>query len=443
MMNLVKTLIAVSTSVLLSSCFDLNDDDVSYQSCTAPEATNQLQRYLQDEYFWNESIPEGNYGDSFENLFQAMYFFRAPEDRFSFVLTAEEYADYQASIFFGYGFSHQYAANDEGLLIRYVYDQGSAAASGLRRGDIIVSINDVPMPDIIADVRAGRTTLSTVLGPNEDGHQVDFEFKKPTGNVIAATMTKGSVSANTVMATQVKSLTVGETEKKVGYLVFDSFDNKSEQELNDSFTHFAEQKIDEMVLDLRYNGGGLIRVAKQLSTQMVGDNVEGEVFVKYVHNEKQSNRNAESYFSLGAGIDKLKLDRVVVLTTGRSCSASELVINALSPFVDVVTVGSTTCGKPVGMYPHEMCDHVVFAINFQTQNAAGFGDYFDGLPVDCPVTEQIVGDWGSEQDPLLAEGLHYLQNNRCSASAIAQRNKPQIKEHIDFTKGPLAVKNRL
>lgn len=440
-------------SMALSGCIlDADDSDqLSYEQCSIPDANNQLYDYMESDYFWYQDLSQTFNPEAYGDVKEALAGLRVSQDRFSFAMTDEEYEDYRNSVFFGYGFSHTRAENNDGLVIRYVFDEGSAALNGLRRGDTITAVDGKSMATILTEVDAGTNTLSDVFGPNTEGHSIEVTFTKPDNSEVTATFTKGSIQANTVMATEVKEITVGEETKKVGYLVFDSFDSRSESELNQAFNHFADEQIDEMILDVRYNGGGLIRVAKQLSTQIAGDAVENQVFVRYVHNDKLSGQNSTSYFSLGQGIEKMNLDKVIVLTTGGSCSASELVINALTPFVEVVTVGERTCGKPVGMYPSQICDHVVFAINFQTQNAEGDGDYYDGLDVDCPVNDVVTGDWGVDSDPLLAEGLHYLQNDSCSAgsgitpmSANGQ-TKSAFKQPkpVDFSKGPVHAKNIL
>lgn len=446
MFKSIKPILTLSITLALAACG--GDEEVEFaggdEACGVSDANQQLFDYMKDWYFWEKDLPTDFDPTSQPDMYETLRSLRVSDDRFSFMMTAEEYADYQASVFFGYGFSHQATANNDGLRIRYVFDAGSAAQNGLRRGDVITEVNGESITDILTKVANGTTTLSAVFGPNEDGHTIDVKFEKPDGSEVVAQFSKGSISANTVMAKQVKNITVGEQEKKVGYLVFDSFDDKSEAELNQAFDMFAAESVDEMVLDLRYNSGGLIRVAKQLSTQIAGDTVDGQVFVQYVHNEKQSGSNGTSYFELGAGIEQLNLDRVVVLTSEFSCSASELVVNALDPFIDVVTVGGQTCGKPIGMYPQEICEHVVFAINFQTQNAAGYGDYFEGLPVDCNVSEQITGDWGVDSDPMLQEGLNYLTTGQCStgvSSSNFTRNGKQAKTKLDYRQSPNRLKD--
>ncbi|HEX5791689.1 MAG TPA: S41 family peptidase, partial [Rheinheimera sp.] len=256
----------------------------------------------------------------------------------------------------------------------------------------------------------------------------NFVWRKPDGTELSANFIKSEVTTNTVLHRSV-SIQGG---KRVGYLVFNTFIELSETELETAFAEFAADSIDELVLDLRYNGGGLIRVANQLSTQIAQNAVQGEIFVKYRYNDKNSAQNTTTLFALGAGHSVLNLPRVLVLTTEGSCSSSELVINSLAPFVDVVQIGSTTCGKPVGQQPAIIGDYVLFAINFQTVNALDQGDYFDGLPPNCPVTDAITGDWGVATDPLYAEALNYIASGSCSdvavsmASVRAKADPPQL-----------------
>ena len=431
MINLVKTFLVSIPLLMLSGC---SSDDL-----TASEQDNQdLYTYLKSDYFWNDELPSSINLSSWDTMPDAMFGLRAPDDRFSFVLTNEEYADYVASVFFGFGFSHQYDAERGGLLIRYVFEQGSAYQQGLRRGDVITNVAGTDITE--------SSDLSTLFGPNEQGVTVDVTFVTPdngNGLVTETQFTKSEIVANTVMATQVKNVTINDTVNKVGYLVFDSFKVSSEQELEDAFSELAEQNIDELILDLRYNSGGRISIAQQLSEQIAGQNVDNEIFVQYVHNELLTSNNRTTNFNAGNGRDNLNLDRLFVLTSASTCSASELVINALVPFIDVVVIGDKTCGKPIGMYPEEINDWTVFAINFQTQNAAGFGDYFDGLPVDCAVEETIPGDWGTESEALLSEAIHYLQNGQCSSVGTAGFKRFLGKQKVDFSQGPIKLRKAL
>ena len=449
MLKTTKLATALLTSSLLLGCGGSDSDNLADNGyCSAIDANERLYSYMQDWYFWEENLPSTFDPSAYPNIPAAIDALRDVQDRFSFSMTTAQYEDYQASVFFGYGFSHEVNAQEDGLVIRYVYEEGTPAQSGLRRGDTIIEIDGTAMSQIISEVKAGTKSFADYFGPNVSGYSINIKFEKPTGRIESATITKGSITANTVLAKEVKQLEVDNINKNVGYLVFNAFDNVSEQELNDAFDLFKIDSIDELVLDLRYNGGGLIRVANQLSTQIAGDKVDGETFVQYRYNSKQSDSNQTLLFSLGEGIEKMNLDRVVVLTSEGSCSSSELVINSLKPHIEVVTIGNKTCGKPVGMSPTQICDDVIFAINFDSVNSEGEGEYFDGLPVDCRVDEAVTGDWGVESDPLLAEGLNYLQTGACSSGAqnlsdVFGAKTSKASKTIDWTKGPVKAQKLL
>lgn len=406
-----------------------SNDSGSVNICQRPDVNSQLYCAMQQDYLWYRDIPIGinpaNYSSP-SALLQAM---AAPQDRYSFVLTRQEYDDrFINATFFGYGFSSVRVDNNTALQVAYVYDDGSAAQNGLRRGDKIIEIEGTSVTEWLSRLDAGSASNDDIYGPNEAGVVRNFVWRKPDGTQLTSDFIKAAVTTNTVLHRSVSTV----AGKNVGYLVFNSFIELSETELQQAFAYFASQNVDELVLDLRYNGGGLIRVANQLSTQVAGNNVLGQAFVKYQFNDKNSGKNNTTLFSAGAGSTVLNLDRLFVLTTAASCSSSELVINSLLPFIDVVQIGSTTCGKPVGQQPDIIADYVLFAINFQTVNALDQGAYFDGLQPNCPVSDVITGDWGVANDPLYAQALSYVVNGSCSDVAVSSATirtkalKPQL-----------------
>jgi carboxyl-terminal processing protease len=117
----------------------------------------------------------------------------------------------------------------------------------------------------------------------------------------------------------------------------------------------------------------------------------------------------------------LNLDRVIVITSEQTCSASELVINCLKPFIDVVLVGSNTCGKPVGMIGYDLFDKHISPIEFKTVNADGEGDYFDGIPPTCDSEDDLMKQFGDEEESSLAEALNYVRNGSCTSDSLAAK----------------------
>lgn len=412
-----RALIIVTALFALSGCGGGGSDDASATTaCQRTDINSQVFCALQQDYLWYSELPADINPGSYASPGAMLDAVAAPQDRYSFILTRQEYEDrFINATFFGYGFSSVRADNNSALQIAYVYDDGSAAQNGLRRGDKIIEIEGISVTEWLSRLDAGTATNDDVYGPNEAGVMRQFVWRKPDNTEQVATFSKSEVSTNTVLHRSVS--TVG--DKRVGYLVFNTFIELSETELEQAFAYFVAEGVDELVLDVRYNGGGLIRVANQLSTQIALNAVLGEVFVKYQYNDKNSSKNTTTLFSLGAGDSALDLGRVLVLTTAGSCSSSELVVNSLAPFVDVVQIGATTCGKPVGQQPDIIGDYVLFAINFQTVNALDQGEYFDGLQPNCPVSEVITGDWGVADDPLYAEAINYITNGNCSDVAVS------------------------
>ena len=418
--QIMRAIILLLTGFMLSACggggSNGGNTTAPVNICQRSDINAQVYCALQQDYLWYRDLPASVNPDNYASPAALLQAVAAPQDRYSFILTAEEYQDrYINATFFGFGFSSVRADNDSALQIAFVYDDGSAAQNGLRRGDKITEIEGVSVAQWLSRLDAGTATNDDIYGPNEDGVMRNFVWRKPDASELAADFIKTEVTTNTVLHRSVTT----QGSKRIGYLVFNTFIELSESELEQAFAYFVAQGVNELVLDVRYNGGGLIRVANQLSTQIARNFVQSEVFVKYQFNDKNTAKNNSTLFALGAGRSVLNLPRVFVLTTEGSCSSSELVINSLAPFVDVVQIGSATCGKPVGQQPEIIGNYVLFAINFQTVNALDQGEYFNGLQPNCPVTDNITGDWGIVTDPLYAEAVNYIASGSCSDVAVS------------------------
>ena len=361
-----------------------------------------------------------------------------PEDRFSFLLTEQEYQDrYVTAAFAGFGFS-SVLTTDNRVLIRYVYDNSPAAEAGINRADQLIAVDGVDVNELLE-----QGTYNEALGPSEAGVTVELTWRNPAGDEFTEVITKESVATNTVFAPQTFSV----DGREVGYFVLDSFINRTGDDLNEAYNQMAAANVDDLVIDVRYNGGGLIRYANQLATQAAGNNVIGEEFLTYNFNSNNQNMNETVLFGLGEGVQQLDLERVFVLTTGASCSSSEILINSLEPFVEVVVVGGATCGKPVGQLITPLCDKRTFVVNFETVNALDEGRYFDGLQPTCPAIDTIATDWGDPADPLLAAASSYIETGSCpvalsqatalSKDAIATGSIAEVVS--DQPKGPALI----
>ncbi|RTE87413.1 MULTISPECIES: S41 family peptidase [Gammaproteobacteria] len=411
----VKYPLILGLSLLATSC---NVEDFTQMevvgdvvgSCSQTGKNREMAAFMYESYLWNDDIPANINPSQYSSLDALLNAMKRPDDQFSFLLTEQEYIDrYVNAVYYGFGFSSNNRTDLDVIEIRYVYDGSPAGQAGLNRGDRIIEVDGVSIEEWFNRISQGTASNSDIFGPNELGIEKDIVWRTPDGQVLSAIMSKEEVETNTVMHTQREQ--VGDVE--VGYFVFDTFINRSAQDLNTAYDQL--DGVDELVIDLRYNSGGLIRIANQLSSQAAWNSVQNEIFVTYRYNDNFQPNSI--LFDLGEGITRLNVDKVYVLTTPSSCSSSELVINSLRPFVDVVTIGDRTCGKPVGQSPRQFCDEILFSINFETVNAVGQGGYFDGIAPDCSAPDTIVGDWGDNNDPLLSTAYHYIENGSCPATA--------------------------
>ncbi|MGX5914423.1 S41 family peptidase [Aliidiomarina sp. Khilg15.8] len=409
--SVLATLVALSVTGCLGGGSS-GDGSGQVAQCSVIDQNQRLISNLREDYLWNDELPASIDPEAYPDMYQLLADVIPDRDRFSFILTQEQYDDiYVNAVFFGLGFGRRDNPEAGTLQIRYVYDDSPADRAGLTRGSAITRVGDRSVAAWFELISAGEATWDDAFGPNEEGVEVYLEWERPDGVVDDGYLLKEEVETNTVMAVE----RYQQNDRDVGYFVFDSFINRAAQDINDAFDQMIG--VDDLIIDLRYNSGGLIRIANQIASQISWSHVENETFVTYQFNDNYDDQRL--LFDLGAGIERLNLDRVFILTTQSSCSASELIINALDPFVEVVTVGSRTCGKPVGQQPTDICDKVIFAINFQTVNAVGFGDYFDGLAPTCSAVDTVTTDWGDPADPLLAEALQYTQTNSCSPAQAA------------------------
>lgn len=425
-----KSLLALLSITALASCGGSDSEmqtpiESGFATCSVPDQNAVFFEFLQNTYLWYDQLPASIDPQAYSSVNAMLDDVRFEQDRFSGFSEKQAFDDFfENATFVGFGFSSDSASDPDAYIVRYVFGGSAAEQAGLARGDRLTNINGFS----IAEITSQQLSNETVFGPNQEGFTIDVTFIKPNGNVVETQMSKVAVDTNTVFATEVLQTNVG----SVGYLSFQNgFIEPSDDELIAAFADLATQQVDELILDLRYNPGGRVSVAGNLASFISGRLTDGEVFTTLEYNDKNTNRNVTVNFT--DKINALDLARVVILTTAGSCSASELIINGLSPHLDVVTVGNATCGKPVGQSPDEYCDMVLSAINFRTVNSLGQGEYFDGLPATCEVQDQIVADWGSLDDPILAEAVNYLNTGSCSPVAAGKSVVARAKEaQLDY-----------
>ncbi len=419
----------LAVAILSVSCFKDMDDTI--QPASTLDIQNFIYRGLNYYYLYKADTPElannafanqgelenflNNY-DTPESLFD---YLKSPQDRFSNLFSdfrVIEDALSGISLSNGMEYGLVYYPDGSGNVfgyVRYVLPNTDAEAQGLKRGDLFTTIDGQQITQSNYNDLLAPTSYTIGLS-NYDG--ANFTLTGQT-----ALLNQVQYNENPVY--KVKILNVN--GEKIGYLMYNSFIKDYDSELNNAFAQFKAEGVTNLVLDLRYNGGGAVETATDLASMITGQ-FNGKVFYKEFWNADRQAANAEdglfdSSISNGSAINSLNLNNVYILTTQRTASASELVINGLNPYINTVQVGDTTTGKfqasfllydaPAPTFSRQEANpshnYVMLPLVFKTSNVAGNTDYGDGLFPQIALKENYfnLGELGDENEPLLAAAL--------------------------------------
>ncbi len=366
-------------------------------------------------YLWNDRLPATVDLDGFATPDDLLVFLSSfsppdsggqPVDRFSFINTVE--ADQQffgEGQFEGFGFTSRFEAANDLRLVR-VFESSPAFAAGLRRGQRILALDGRTIDQIEAAEGVGA-----VLDNNAT---LEFLIQRQDGSQFPAIVTKDVVTIQPVPQWRIID-GVGGT--KIGYLELSTFISPATPVFAAIFREFVVQGVTEMIIDLRYNSGGLVSVAERLADHLDGAGANGRVFSRTLFNaDRSADNDSEQLFDW---IDNaLDVNNVVIIATRATASASELVANGLVTDAVVTIVGDSTFGKPVGQIGLEFCEQLLRPTAFQTVNSLNFGDFFDGLPVDCPAADDLSVAVGADTDPNMVAALAFLQTGACPVTSL-------------------------
>ncbi len=370
---------------------------------------------MENIYLWNSEIPvvDPEAFDSPLALLEAIRF--RPIDRFSFLTTqATENALFGNSQFAGFGFRSR--RDGDVQVVSEVFEESPADLGGRVWGALITAIDGRPVAEIFAD-----EGFSAALGPPEPGITRTLAFSLPDGTPLEATLEKDVVTIWPVSGLRVFDVNGVPT----GYLNFRTFTEPAAPALSAAADELLAASVSQLVLDVRYNGGGLLSIAEFLAGLLGGQTTAGQVFVTNQYNEQNAFRNESRLFrNPDNGLD---LARIVFITTPATASASEILINGLAPFVEVAVVGDTTFGKPVGQLGFAFCEQVLRPASFQTVNADGEGDFFEGIAPDCPASDDLSRPLGDPGEASLAEALHLLETGACSVPIPGPDPTPETR----------------
>jgi C-terminal processing protease CtpA/Prc len=430
------------------------------------EAQDFVWKGLNLWYFWQEQVPDladsrfstqgqlNSYIAGFESpadLFQSLRFQPGVEDRFSIIL--DDYIELENSLqginlTNGMEFGLVRYDNDPTNVfgyVRYVIPGSDAETQGVTRGMIFSQVDGTQLTD---------TNFNGLLFGSNTNYTIslaDFNGGNPTINGLTISLTKTQLQENPIHLVT----TITDGANKVGYIMYNQFLENYDAELNSAFAFFQSENITDLIVDLRYNGGGDTDSAKWLATMITGQ-FNGELFARQSWNSKVTealpaeifidnftneilNTNSSGQVTLQQSINSLNLDRVYFITTGSTASASELVMNGLAPYITVNSVGTTTVGKVHGSIPlydsddfsrngpnlNENHTWAMLPLTFETVNNDGTNQPGGINPtVNLPEDYGNLGALGTRSDPLIDRTMILITTgSRTSVGSAVQMNE--------------------
>jgi carboxyl-terminal processing protease len=338
----------------------------------------------------------------------------------------------------GFGIRLAYDTSNRRLFVVEAYEGASGLAAGLDRGSEITAIgtsaaNLQSVSSLFAS--GGAQAVADALGPSTAGLSRVLRFSQPGGAVIERSITKTDFSLDPV-SDRYGAIVLNDGARRIGYINLRTFIiSDAANQLRTAFSQFAAQGVTELIIDLRYNGGGLVSVADTFG-DLLGAGRVGQVWSREILRASKAAENSTRLFRTEA--NAIAPTKIAVITTGSSASASELVTNSLIPYLgnNLALVGSNSFGKPVGQFGFDLaaCDLRIRAVAFQTVNANNQGEYYTGLasvvPNTCRAGDDIFRPLGDPQEASIAAALNFLGGRSCtpissSRTAIGQGGPTQ------------------
>lgn len=419
----------------LTSCFEDRDDVVIKASTKSIQ--NFIYNGLQTYYLYKDNQPdlannrfesEQAYSDflnSYESPASLFNHLQVSQDRFSFLVNdyrVLEKALNGTNQTSGMEFGLRRTTNNEVFgYVRYVLPNTPAAENGIERGMLFNRVNGTYLTQDNYKFLLDQTSFSIGLATFQNGNLSDLSTTIALNQI--------QYTENPVFISDVFSI----ENKNIGYLMYNAFTSRFDAELNNAFGNFKAANLTELIIDLRYNSGGNVETCNDLCSMITGQ-FEGEVFTNQVYNNnfETQQRLFNAKINNGAGINSLNLNKVYVLTTEASASASELLLSSLRAYIDVIQIGTTTTGKfqaSVTLYDSPDYSrnnrnlghrYAMQPLVLKTVNANGFTDYFEGITPTYlqPEDYNNLGELGSPDEPLLHKAISIITGTGKTFSAV-------------------------
>jgi carboxyl-terminal processing protease len=442
----------------------------SDQRGSATTENNFLRSWSHELYLWYRELPDlnpANYATpAYFDLLKTSQTTPSGQakDQFHFTYPTTVWEQLsQSGIEAGYGAEFALLSRTPPRRIVVAFTQpGSTAATNLSRGDEIIQVDGADA--VNGSTQAAVDALNAGLFPTATGQSHTFVVRN-----LAGTQRTVVMSSSNVTTTPVQNVTTFATASgPVGYMQFNDHIAPSEKQLVDAVVQLRNANVVDLILDLRYNGGGYLDIASELAYMIANPTMtSGKNFERMVFNDKYPNTNpitgqaltptpffttsrgfVPSVYASGQALPNLALNRVYVITGSGTCSASESVINGLrGAGITVYQIGSRTCGKPYGFYAAGNCGTHYFSIQFRGENNLGFGDYADGFSAanqtgvrgvsveGCSVRDDFTQPLGNTQEARIAAALAFRASNNQTCPTASGESPPPVLSKASVVDG--------
>jgi len=408
--------------------------------CSLRERQDWVTAQMSEWYLFPETLPGSPNPSGFSTVEAYLDSLTATarsqgRDRFFTYLTsiAEENAYYNSGASAGFGFRLSYDTANRRVFVAETFEGTAALAANIDRGTEILAVGTTSGNlQLVSDLMAGANgpqTVTNALGPPDPGVTRVLRVRDPNGVTREVTISKTDYEL-TPVSSRYGAKILDDGGRKVGYVNLRTFINTADPKLRAAFAQFKAAGVTQVIVDVRYNGGGLVSIAELMGDLLGGNRSTAEVFSYTTFRPSKSQYNETRNFAPKA--ESIAPMKIAFIGTGGSASASELVINAFIPYLgtNMALVGSNTYGKPVGQIAldRSACDDRLRVIAFATQNAAKQGDYYQGLaskvPNSCQAADDITKPLGDPAEASVARALDFLAGRSCTpiTSALAAKS---------------------
>jgi C-terminal processing protease CtpA/Prc len=356
---------------------------------------------------------------------------------------AEENAFYQSGASAGFGFRLSVNTAQSRLFIAEAYENTPALAAGIDRGAEILAIGT--SADNLRTVSSilsaeGSAGLTAAFGPSDPGVTRVIRFRNAAGTESTVTVTKADFSI-TPVSSRYGARIIEDAGRRVGYINLRTFIDTADPALRQAFANFRAQGITEVIVDVRYNGGGLVRVAELLSNLLGGQRTSADVMTRTTFRESKSSNNDVEYFSPQP--QSIAATKIAFIGTRSSASASEMVMNNFIPYLgaSAALIGTNTFGKPVGQIAIDRaaCDDRLRVVAFRTENRDRQGDYYNGLApfmgATCQATDDLSRPLGDPAESSIRAALDFLAGRSCTPITSSVTTQSATSNRRDLLAG--------